>query len=53
MALDIKKLNYDIDPILNHFELERNYNYGALLHWLSVKIPENYTIHEFLEAKRQ
>jgi len=53
MALDIKKLNYDIDQILNHFELERHYNCGALSDWLTVKIPADYTLHEFLEAKRQ
>jgi hypothetical protein len=48
---DIKKLKYDIDYILDRFNLTRGYDCDLLRNWLEMPIA-NYSLSESLEEKR-
>lgn len=49
----IKKLKYDIDEILRHFDLRVSMHCAILDEWLSVAIPSDYVLPEQLQRKRQ
>ena len=51
--MDFKKVNYDIDQVLDHFGLTRGRECQPLQEWLQVSVPTDYQLPELLEEKRQ
>ena len=50
---DVKKIKYDLDPILDHFVLSRDIDCVVLQNWLNVSVPKGYMLPELLEEKRK
>lgn len=47
-----KKVKYDIDQVLHHFGLKRQYQHPLLDQWLHVPIPDSITLPNILDKKR-
>lgn len=53
MEFNIKQLHYDIDQVLEHFGLTANTECPLIDDWLSLEIPREFVLPDFLEKQRK
>lgn len=52
-SINFKKVKYDIDHVLGHFQLQRDITCAHLNRWLDVIVPNDFALPELLEEKRE